>query len=198
MHQRVSESLDERAEELRRHAESAARRQTRDAGVVEDSGSHAMEALLRALAGPRPPAAAAWRRYVRQAAENYARDRDRRLKREPAVGRQGTYLPAQGKNGRHGEGDTEPWAGHAEFARRLLEDLGRPQSLSSNVTDRVDLERALTDLSRLEVRLLVGKYIEGLSAEELGAREGIGANAVHIRLTRIKQRLRHSLGESST
>lgn len=163
--------------------------------MVEDSGSHALEALFRALVGPNPPASAAWRRYVWLAAENYARDRDRRLKREPAVSRQGTFLPMQGEAGRNGDGDA--WAGHAEFALRLLEDLGRPQTLSSNLTDRIDLETALAEQSAVEVRLLTGKYVEGLSAEELGTREGIRANAVRIRLTRIKQRLRQRLDRGS-
>jgi DNA-directed RNA polymerase specialized sigma24 family protein len=62
----------------------------------------------------------------------------------------------------------------------------------------LDLRRALADTSPACRRLLTFKYLEGLSLEEIGRQEGIGAGVVQSRLHACREGLRRRFRPGAT
>lgn len=75
---------------------------------------------------------------------------------------------------------------------------GIVQLLHSQPRDSVlhaDLDAALSRLSAEDHALLLMRYVEDLTSDEVGARLGLSAGAVRTRTRRLLQRLRKELGD---
>lgn len=60
---------------------------------------------------------------------------------------------------------------------------------------RVDLQRALLDLSRDDRRLLAARYWEDLTQEQAARRLGLPEGTAKVRLHRLRERLREALSD---
>lgn len=77
---------------------------------------------------------------------------------------------------------------HPEFAQANHDD---------QVFDRLELERMLAHLSMVERQLVVGFYVDGLTAEELARKHKMKPNTVNSQIRRMLPRLARTLTENS-
>lgn len=69
-------------------------------------------------------------------------------------------------------------------------------SADASIVDRIDLGNALATLDPRDRELLALRYLAGLDSAEIGRAVGMSANAVRVRMTRARERLRQELGDA--
>lgn len=176
---------------LLRTGRRGGRAATRDAHLQEDAASHAVERLIMALRTPDAPAEVAWHKWVETTAFRYAKDESIKAQRRVPVGRVGTFTGISRRRPGGASGD-----GKAHFERALLGRGRRTDVAEAAASDRA-WQEVLETMAPLDQRLILGKYVDGLTTKELAAVEGLSSKAVEHRLARAKQQLRDLLGRAS-
>lgn len=168
-------------------AEKSARKASRDPEVVAEAASHALVQYARYRDRGRLPETEQGREgWVRKVARNHAFKVGEALHRDLAMGRHGSAPPRL--------------SNPVEAARvpaLLAQAQIIPVRFSSQVAAEQDFRRRWSRLDPEVRALLVGKYVDGLSAQEIAARRGRGESegAINNRVMRARRAARAAFAD---